>query len=536
MASDKLVLAIDAGTTSNRAILFDAKSQIVAVAQEEFAQIMPQQGWVEHDPSEIWATVQRVVAAVLADGAVAGRAVAAVGITNQRETTVVWDAETGEPLHNALVWMDTRTSGVCAQLIAEGGAEGLGKDRFRAKTGLPIATYFSGTKLRWLLENVPAVRDAAAAGRARAGTVDAWLVWKLTGGAVHATDVSNASRTMLMDLATLDWDEGLLAAFGVARALLPAIKPSSSASGAFGSVDAGACGDGFAPLAGVPIAGVLGDQQAALFGQACFDVGNCKNTYGTGCFTLMNTGAEAIPSTQGLLTTVGYQLEGQGAVYCLEGSVAIAGALVQWLRDSLELIPDAPAIEPLAASAPGGGNGGVYFVPAFSGLYAPYWREDARGAIVGLTRFATKAHLARAVLEASAFQSRELLDAMERDAGTTVTEMKVDGGMTANGLLMQFQADLLGPGCPVVRPVVAEATALGAAYAAGLGAGVWGGLDELRGAWREAARWTGAMDEAKRAGLYRCWKKAVTRTFGWVDKEGRDAADPDYSGDDVPKK
>ena len=492
--------AIDQGTTSTRFILFDAGGAIVAQAQTEHRQIMPQPGWVEHDPLEIWTNVREVIGTALARADLAAHDLAAVGITNQRETAVLWDRATGQPVHNAVVWMDTRTEGLVADFAAEGG-----QDRFRAATGLPLATYFSGLKLRWLLDQIPGARARAERGELLFGTIDSWLAWNLTGGihgGLHLTDVTNASRTQLMNLATLDWDDDLLAAFAVPRACLPAIRSSSTVYARCTGV-----------LEGVPLAGLLGDQQAALFGQACLAPGEAKNTYGTGCFMLMNTGTQPFASRAGLLTTLGYQLGDQPAVYALEGSISIAGALVQWLRDNLGLIGSADEIEALAASVPD--NGGVYFVPAFAGLYAPHWDASARGVIAGLTRFAGKGHLARAVLEATAFQTGEVLAAMTADSGVAIRELRCDGGMVVNPLLMQFQADLLG--VPVVRPRMIETTALGAAYAAGLAVGYWASLDEIARNWGEDRRWTPAMDAARRAALEAQWTKAVARSRGWID-------------------
>jgi glycerol kinase len=487
--------AIDQGTTSTRFIVFDAGGQIVSVAQKEHAQIMPQPGWVEHDPVEIWTNTREMIGAALAKADLAAHDLAAVGITNQRETTLLWDKASGKPVHNALVWMDTRTERLVTEFEGQGG-----QDRFRAQTGLPLATYFSGLKLRWLLDNVPGARAGAEAGQLLFGTIDTWLAWNLTGR--HVTDVTNASRTQLMDLETLDWSEDLLAQFGIPRACLPEILSSSEVYGACHSV-----------LEGVPLAGILGDQQAALFGQACLAPGEAKNTYGTGCFMLMNTGEQPFHSRAGLLTTLGYKLGQAPAVYALEGSISISGALVQWLRDNLGLIANASEIEALAASVED--NGDVYFVPAFSGLYAPHWDASARGVIAGLTRFANKGHLARAVLEATAFQVREVLDAMTADSGVAITELRSDGGMVVNELLMQFQSDLLG--VPVVRPKVIETTALGAAYAAGLAVGYWASPADITANWGEDKRWTPTMPEDRRAALYGKWNKAVARSRDWVD-------------------
>ncbi|KJY41950.1 glycerol kinase [Streptomyces sp. NRRL B-1568] len=495
------VAAIDQGTTSSRCIVFDRSGRIVAVDQREHRQIFPRPGWVEHDAGEIWAKVQAVVAGALARAGLSAGEVSALGITNQRETTVLWDRATGKPVHNAIVWQDTRTAALCHEL---GGA--LGPDRFRQATGLPLASYFSGPKAAWLLEEVPGLRRRAENGEIAFGTVDSWLVWNLTGGTdggVHVTDVTNASRTLLMNLETLQWDPAILSALRIPEPMLPEIRSSAEVYGR-------ATGK----LAGVPVAAALGDQQAAVFGQTCYRVGEAKNTYGTGSFLLLNTGTRPVASKNGLLTTVGYRLGGEEPVYCLEGSIAVTGALVQWLRDQLGLIRSTDEIEPLAASVPD--NGGAYIVPAFSGLYAPYWRSDARGVVTGLTRFVTRAHLARAVLEATSWQTREVVDAMYQDSGVRITELKVDGGMTANGLLMQHQADVLG--VPVIRPVVSETTCLGAAYAAGLATGVWDGPDELRTHWRRDAEWTPSMPAEVREREYRNWRKAVERTFGWLEE------------------
>jgi glycerol kinase len=498
----QLIASIDQGTTSTRCILFDRAGQIVASAQKEHQQIYPQPGWVEHDPLEIWQRTQEVIRLALAQTDTTPQA---IGITNQRETAIVWDRRTGKPLHNAIVWQDTRTKGICDELAAAGG-----QDRLRAKTGLPLATYFAGPKVKWLLDNVPAVRQAAQRGDALFGTVDSWLVWNLTGGpngGVHLTDVTNASRTLLMDLTTLDWDSDLLALMGIPRSMLPRIVESSAAEPWGYSLPEGPFGTA------IPICGILGDQQAALVGQTCFSPGEAKNTYGTGCFMLMNTGNEIVPSRSGLLTTLGYKLGNQPAVYALEGSIAITGALVQWLRDNLGLIEKSADVESLANTVPD--NGGVYFVPAFSGLFAPHWRSDARGIIAGLTRFANKGHIARAALEATAFQTREVLDAMRQDSGVALSSLKVDGGMVYNALLMQFQADLLG--VPVVRPRIAETTALGAAYAAGLSVNTWTSLDDLRTNWQMDITWAPQMDALTRQNIYATWQKAVQRSLNWVD-------------------
>jgi glycerol kinase len=495
-----LIGAIDQGTTSTRFAVFDDRGRLVTLRQKEHRQILPRPGWVEHDPVEVWERVQEVTAAALADAGLRAADLAAVGVTNQRETVVAWDRATGRPFGHAVVWQDTRTDTICADLAADGG-----RDRFRAKTGLPLATYFSGPKMRWVLDHAEGARGAAHAGRLAFGTIDTWLVWNLTGGARggrFVTDVTNASRTMLMDLASLSWDEAVADAIGVPLEALPEIRPSCEPFGTAAGI-----------LAGVPIGGVLGDQQGALVGQACFEPGEAKNTYGTGCFLLRNTGTRAVPSRHGLLTTVAYQVGGEPAVYALEGSVAIAGALVQWLRDNLGLISSSAEVEALARTTPD--NGGVYIVPAFSGLFAPHWDASARGVVTGLTRFATRAHFARAALEATAYQTREVLDAMERDAGDALASLKVDGGMVGNDTLMQFQADLLG--VPVIRPTVTETTALGAAYAAGVTAGVWRRLEDVRAHWRADRSWSPAMDGATRAGLLRQWDKAVARARGWID-------------------
>jgi glycerol kinase len=490
--------AVDQGTTSTRFMVFDHSGQVVSVDQKEHEQIYPKPGWVEHDANEIWQRTQEVVGAGL--DKVNSSDIAGVGVTNQRETTVVWDRSTGEPVYNAIVWQDTRTDQICNELSADGG-----QDRFRPKTGLPIATYFSGPKIKWILENIDGVRERAESGDVIFGNIDTWVIWQLTGGAdggVHVTDVSNASRTMMMDLQTLDWDEEILGILGVPRAMLPEIKASSEVYGE-------AKGD----LSGVPVAGDLGDQQAALFGQTCFSVGEAKNTYGTGNFLLLNTGNEIVPSKSGLITGLGYKIGDQQAVYMLEGSIAITGALVQWLRDNIGLISSAPEVEDLAKTVDD--NGGVYFVPAFSGLFAPYWRNEARGVIAGLTRYVNKGHIARATLEATAWQTKEVVDAMNVDSGVELTSLKVDGGMVYNELLMQFQADVLD--VPVIRPTVAETTSLGAAYAAGLATGFWSEVEDLRANWGKDKEWTPQMDPQERDKEYGYWKKAVTRTFDWLD-------------------
>src|SRR5438105_1134522 len=486
-------------------MVFDQAGRIVVVAQKEHEQIYPKPGWVEHDPLEILRRTEEVIAEALAQRDLRASALAAVGITNQRETTVVWERKTGKPVANGIVWQDTRVADEVKRFSATGGP-----DRFRPQTGLPLSTYFSGLKLRWLLQNVPGAREKAAAGELLFGNIDAFLLWHLTGGArggVHATDVTNASRTQLLNIKTLDWDEKLLAAFEVLRGMLAEVRSSSEI---YGEATLGT-------IAGVPVAGILGDQQAALVGQACFRPGEVKNTYGTGCFLLMNTGERLVPSNFGLLTTLAYKLGSAPAHYALEGSVAIAGALVQWLRDNLGIIAKSPEVEALARTV--GDNGGVYFVPAFSGLFAPYWKESARGVIVGLTRFANKGHIARAVLEASAFQTREVIEAMEKDSQIALESLRVDGGMVANELLMQFQADILNR--EVVRPVIQETTALGAAYAAGLAVGFFSGLDELRAKWAVDRVWKPALDETRRARLYKQWKKAVERSFDRANPQER---------------
>ena len=488
--------AIDQGTTSTRFLVFDRAGRIVASAQREHQQIYPQPGWVEHDPEEIWLRTREVIAEAMAQRALRPADLAAIGITNQRETTVLWNRATGQPLANALVWQDTRVADYIPEFSRDGGP-----DRFRAKTGLPLATYFSAMKIRWLLEHVPGARQQAEAGDLLFGNIDAFLLWHLTG--LHITDVTNASRTQLMNLETLDWDPELLTAFGIPRQLLPQIRSSSEVYGE-ATLDA---------IAGVPVAGILGDQQAALVGQTCFKAGEAKNTYGTGCFLLMNTGRQIVQSRHGLVTTVAFQLAGQPAQYALEGSVAIAGALVQWIRDNFGLITRSPEIEALARMVDD--NGGVYFVPAFSGLYAPYWKHNARGVIVGLTRYSNKNHLARAVLEATAFQTRDVVEAMEKDSGVPLAVLRTDGGMVENEFLMQFQADILNR--PVVRPAVKETTALGAAYAAGLATGFYAGIEDLRAQWSVDRTWEPQMEAGKRERMYGFWKKAVTRSFDWLE-------------------
>ena len=500
----KYAAAVDQGTTSTRCMIFDHSGKVVSVAQKEHEQIYPKPGWVEHNPMEIWESTQVVVKEAVAQAGAQPGDIAAVGVTNQRETTIVWDKHTGKPYYNAIVWQDTRTKEICDELALAGG-----QDRFRPKVGLPLATYFSGPKLKWILDNVEGVRAAAEAGDAIFGNIDTWEIWWLTGGpngGAHVTDVSNASRTMLMNLETLDWDDEILSILGIPHKMLPRVVPSSDPDIWGYTPAAGPFGDK------ISVCGDLGDQQAALVGQTCFSPGEAKNTYGTGCFMLLNTGTEVVPSKSGLLTTLGYKIGKEPAVYCLEGSIAITGALVQWLRDNLNLVEKSADIEPLAQTVED--SGGIYFVPAFSGLFAPYWRSDARGVIVGMTRFVNKGHIARAALEASAFQTREVLDAMNKDSGVDLKALKVDGGMVYNELLMQFQADILG--VPVVRPQVAETTSLGAAYAAGLAVGFWNNLEDLRVNWLVDKTWEPKMDETTRDRLYKGWLKAVTRTFDWV--------------------
>ncbi|WP_420750712.1 glycerol kinase GlpK [Rhodococcus sp. O3] len=503
---NQYIAAIDQGTTSSRCILFDHDGRIVSVAQTEHEQIFPRSGWVEHDPETLWTNTREVAALALAKADLPRGSVVAIGITNQRETAVVWDRTTGKPVYNAIVWQDTRTDRLIDELAGDAGV-----DRYREATGLPLSTYFSGPKVRWILDNVEGAREKAEAGELAFGTVDSWIVWNLTGGVgngtqepgVHVTDVTNASRTMLMNLRTLQWDPQICAAFGIPMSMLPQIRSSSEVYGY--ARERG-------PLAGVPVAGILGDQQAATFGQACLSPGEAKNTYGTGNFLLLNTGTTPVRSEHGLLTTVCYRIGDAPAVYALEGSVAVTGSLVQWLRDNLGIIRTAAEIEDLAATVPD--NGGAYFVPAFSGLFAPRWRPDARGVIAGLTRFVNKGHLARAALEATAYQTREVIEAMRADSGVDLSTLKVDGGMVVNRTLMQFQADILG--VPVVRPVVAETTALGAAYAAGLAVGFWEGEDDIRRNWAVGDTWEPALDEAERERLYGEWNKAVERTYDWA--------------------
>ncbi len=501
----KYVAAIDQGTTSTRCMIFNHTGESVGMHQLEHEQIMPQPGWVEHDALEIWERTQEVVAGAMQQANVTAADLVAVGITNQRETTLVWDKNTGQPYHNAVVWMDTRTDKIVAELSAKGG-----QDRFRPQTGLPLATYFSGLKIKWLLDNVEGLREAAEQGDAIFGNIDTWLIWNLTGGingGKHITDVTNASRTMLMNLEGTSWNSEICELMGVPMSMLPEIRPSSDPD-FYGLTTT----DG--PFGGeIPVCGNLGDQQAATVGQTCFSAGEAKNTYGTGCFMILNTGTEIVPSTHGLLTTTCYKFGNEPTVYALEGSIAIAGALVQWLRDNLGLIKNAPEVEALAETVED--NGGIYFVPAFSGLYAPYWKSDARGVIAGMTRFVNKGHFARATLEAVAYQTREVLDAMNADSGVDLTALKVDGGMVYNDLLMQFQADVLG--VPVVRPKIAETTALGAAYAAGLAVGFWQNIDEMRQNWGIDKTWDPSADDTARTKKYGEWKKAVTRTFDWVE-------------------
>ncbi|MFC9892248.1 glycerol kinase GlpK [Nocardia sp. NPDC127579] len=497
----RYVAAIDQGTTSCRCIVFDRQGRVVGVAQREHEQIFPRPGWVEHDPEEVWRNTGHVIDAVLKEHDLSAGDIAAVGVTNQRETTVVWERDTGKPVYNAIVWQDTRTGKLVTEL---GGAEG--PSRYQDRTGLPLSTYFAGPKLRWILDNVEGVRARAEAGELCFGTMDSWVLWHLTG--LHITDVTNASRTMLMDLRTLQWDSRICAEFGIPESMLPEIRSSSEV---YAEISSGA-------LQGIPVAGILGDQQAATFGQACLSPGEAKNTYGTGNFMLLNTGTTPVFSRHGLLTTVCYRLGAQDAVYALEGSIAVTGSLVQWFRDNLGIIASADEIEPLARSVED--NGGAYFVPAFSGLFAPRWRPDARGVIAGLTRFVNKAHLARAILESTAFQTREVVDAMRADAESQrldleLTTLKVDGGMTDNDLLMQFQSDILD--VPVVRPVVKETTALGAAYAAGLAVGFWADTEEIRTNWAADKTWQPTMSDADRQARLREWNKAVERTYNWAD-------------------
>jgi glycerol kinase len=498
----QFIAAIDQGTTSSRCIVFDKDGRIVSADQKEHQQIFPRPGWVEHDAAEIRTNVQQVVSGALEQAGIGKDDVRALGITNQRETTLLWDKTTGEPVHNAIVWQDTRTAALCREL-----GRNVGQDRFRRETGLPLASYFAGPKIRWLLDNVAGLRERAERGEILFGTMDSWVIWNLTGGpdgGVHVTDVTNASRTMLMNLHTMAWDEKICRSMDVPMTVLPEIRSSAEVYG-----------EARGALAGVPVASALGDQQAALFGQTCFSPGEAKSTYGTGTFLLLNTGEEAVSSSSGLLTTVGYRIGDERPVYALEGSIAVTGALVQWMRDQMKLISSAAEIETLAGSVED--NGGAYFVPAFSGLFAPYWRSDARGVIAGLTRYVTREHIARAVLEATAWQTREIVDAMRGDCGVGLTALKVDGGMTSNNLLMQIISDFLD--VPVVRPVVAETTCLGAAYAAGLATGFWPGTEALRANWKRAAEWTPRMDAARRDREYRSWLKAVERTMDWIEEE-----------------
>ncbi len=497
------IASIDQGTTSTRCMIFNHRGEAVGSYQLEHRQYYPRPGWVEHDPLEIWEKTQLVIRGALQNAGLSGADIAAVGITNQRETTVVWDKVTGQPYSNAIVWQDTRTDQIIASLAQDGGT-----DRFRAITGLPLTTYFSGPKIAWLLENVAGLRQAAAEGRALFGNVDSWIIWNLTGGlkgGIHVTDVTNASRTMLMDLKSLAWDEGICQVLGIPVEMLPRICSSAEIVGY--TLTGGPFG------ATIPIAGNLGDQQAAMVGQACFEVGEAKNTYGTGCFMLLNTGSQVIHSRHGLLSTVCYKFGEKDTVYALEGSIAVTGALVQWLRDNLGLIDTAQDVEILANSVED--NGGIYFVPAFSGLYAPYWRPEARGAIMGLTRYINKGHIARAVLEATAYQCREVLEAMNADSGVVLKALKVDGGMVHNELLMQFQADVLG--VPVTRPVVSETTALGAAYAAGYAVGFWRSTAEMKDNWRIEKTWQPDLESKARTEQFSQWQKAVTRTFDWIE-------------------
>jgi glycerol kinase len=501
----KYAAALDQGTTSTRCMIFNHGGEVVSVVQKEHEQIYPKPGWVEHDPKEIWARTQEVLDETLDAAGATADDISGLGITNQRETSVVWDRNTGEPVMNAIVWQDTRTDRLVDELSRDGG-----QDRFQAQVGLPLATYFSGPKVRWVLDNVDGARERAEAGDLIFGNIDTWCIWNLTGGAdggLHITDPSNASRTMLMDLRKLAWDDGIAGTIGVPTSMLPEIKASSEV---YGEVRSGGKFDG------VKIAGDLGDQQAATFGQTCFDVGEAKNTYGTGNFLLLNTGTEAVTSKNGLLTTVGYKIGDNDAVYCLEGAIAITGALVQWLRDNLKMIKAAPEIEDLAKSVED--NGGLYIVPAFSGLFAPYWKSNARGVFAGLTRYVNAGHIARATLEATAYQSREVVEAMNQDSGVDLESLKVDGGMVGNDLLMQFQADLLG--VPVIRPKVPETTSLGAAYAAGLATGLWSEEKELRENWIEDKRWEPQMDSSRRDEYYKYWKRAVTKSFDWFEADG----------------
>jgi glycerol kinase len=501
----KYAAAFDQGTTSSRCMIFDHGGNVVAIDQAEHEQIFPQAGWVEHNPKEVWEKTKQVLDGALKKAGATADDIAGLGITNQRETAVVWDRNTGEPVYNAIVWQDTRTDKICNELMKDEG-----QDRFRPQTGLPIATYFSGPKVRWILDNVEGAREKADSGDLIFGNMDTWSIWNLTGGpdgGLHITDVTNASRTLMMDLETLQWDDELVSAIGIPKSMLPEIRSSAEV---YGEVHSSA-----GSFAGVKIAGDLGDQQAATFGQTCFAVGEAKNTYGTGNFLLLNTGEEKVDSKNGLITTVGYKIGDNNAIYCLEGSIAVTGSLVQWLRDNLRLIGASDEVEKLASTVED--NGGVYFVPAFSGLFAPYWRSDARGAIVGMTRFVNAGHIARAALEATALQSREVVDAMNADSGVDLQSLKVDGGMVVNDTLMQYQADILG--VPVYRPKVAETTSLGAAYAAGLATGFWKEQEDLRENWVEDKRWEPKMEAGQRDEYYKYWKKAVTKSFDWFDAE-----------------
>ena len=496
-----LIAALDQGTTSTRCILFNQAGEIVASSQKEHQQLYPQPGWVEHDPIEIWQNSVKVIEGALSEANLKVTDLAALGITNQRETTVLWSKSTGKPVSNAIVWQDTRTDAICRDLGLEGG-----QDRFRGTTGLPLSTYFSGPKIMWILQNIPGAKTLADQGDLLFGNIDSWIIWNLTGsvnGGQHVTDVTNGSRTMLMDLKTLEWSPDILKIMEIPPQILPRICSSSNLFG-----------EAVSPFEGLPISGILGDQQAALFGQTCFDPGDAKNTYGTGCFLLLNSGRDPTISKHGLLTTLAYKIGDQDPVYALEGSIAIAGALIQWLRDNLGLIEDSSEVEELARQVDD--NGGIYFVPAFSGLYAPYWQSDARGVIAGLTSYINKAHLARAALEATAFQTKEILEAMEKDTGINLKSLKVDGGMVGNELLMQFQADLLN--VPVTRPTITETTALGAAYAAGLAVGFWKDLDSLRVYWKEDHTWVPDMSDQDRLRQYNLWKKAVSKSFNWLSE------------------
>ena len=496
---------MDQGTTSTRFMVFGHDGKVVSVHQLEHQQIYPRAGWIEHNPIEIWEHTQHVIKATLEKNSIAPKDIAAIGVTNQRETTIIWDKNTGKPYGNAIVWQCTRTKDICDTLAKNGG-----QNRFRPKVGLPLTTYFSGPKIKWVLDNIPGVRTAAEKGDAIFGNIDTWEIWWLTGGprgGVHVTDVTNASRTMLMNLKTLEWDQEILGILGIPRQMLPEIRPSSDSKIYGYTLQDGPLG------ASIPVCGDLGDQQAALVGQTCYTPGEGKNTYGTGCFMLLNTGTRIVPSKSGLLTTVGYKIDAEPAVYCLEGPIAISGALIQWLRDNLKFFEKSSEVEALAKTVED--NGGIYFVPAFSGLFTPYWRSDARGVIVGLTRYINRGHIARAALEATAYQTREVLDTMEKDSGVKLVTLKADGGMVYNELLMQFQADILG--VPVVRPRVAETTSLGAAYAAGLAVGFWDNLEDLRRNWGVDKIWEPKMDAKTRKKLYNGWLKAVERTFNWIE-------------------